>query len=369
MTQDPIHSNSQVPLTKVLSGNAFVRPDGSPFWQFLDTHNVDYNKNDFHFLTAHKIPRIKEVFNFREYMQLKSRGQAISYLYQGLGRALDYVGPVLDLELKHGFNDHTDRHTLWVSQTGVELLQRAGMAYNGGESYDEITEVMMTLVGMTHDLGNFLSRKEHSTYSAWMLTRMFTNWKNEPERYALFKDALYAILFHEEPVLVEHNLSLQQGTPLQWALVCADKMHVGRDRIGSRSFESGVLNGALEDDFHILLEALIVRSSWHLGVDRFVWDLDFSVEQLEDKFKTFTKGNKRLWIPKFMQVGFLKKGMMYRDTFIELFTEIYINRLNMAAEAAFLLFPFVNKFEVKLTDNDVRGKVGSAQMLVWEKKR
>ena len=78
------------------------------------------------------------VFDWPEYLELESRGEALAYLSRGLGTALNYVGPVLDTELPHGFNDHTDRHTLWVSERAVELLQRAGVGYDGQGYFDDL---------------------------------------------------------------------------------------------------------------------------------------------------------------------------------------------------------------------------------------
>ena len=352
---------NQTLLSSVLRGSAFVRPDEIPFWQFLKQQDISFHKTHFPFLSTNIQPQIKPVFDFDSYMRMQSRGEALSYLYNGFGKALNYVGPVLDLELRHGFNDHTDRHTLWVSQTGVELLQRSGMAYDNSGNYDGTTEVLMTLVGMTHDLGNFFSRKEHSTYSAWLLTRLFSNSRKHA---AAFEHVLHAILFHEEPVLLDLNVKISEGTPLQWALVAADKMHVGRDRVGERSFVSGIKHGALEDDIHIVLNALIVRSTWYLGIKTFIWHLDFSVDQLEEKFESFTTGNNRLFLPKLFQRLFLRQGIIYRESFIKLFNEIYGDRMNMAAECVFLLFPFITEFRVELVDNDTRAKVGSGKMVV-----
>lgn len=348
-------------LNSIYLSSNFVRPDDTPFWEFLKNNNIPYTKKHFPFLTYNVIPKIRQIFDFNEYVQIGSRGEALSYLYNGFGKALNYVGPVLDLELEHGFNDHTDRHTLWVTQTGVELLQRAGISYDGEGNFDPTTETMMTLVGMTHDLGNFFSRKEHSTYSAWFLTRLFANTKKHPKE---FETVLHSILFHEEPTLINLGMSIEEGTPLQWALVAADKMHVGRDRVGGRSFESGIAHGALEDDIHIVLNSLIVRSSWHLGVRRFVWNLDFSVDQLEEKFESFTTGNHRLYLPKFFQNMFISKGTLYRESFVKLFSDIYKNRMYLAAKCVFLLFPHISEFMVELADNDTRAKVGSGKITV-----
>lgn len=357
----PVDPKKTTQLTKILQQNHFVRPDDTPFWQFLEQNEIQYSKKHFPFLTNHQRPKIKQLFDFTDFLQIQSRGEALSYLYGGFGKALNYVGPVLDLELQHGFNDHTDRHTLWVTQTGVELLQRAGISYDGSQQYTAVTETLMTLVGMTHDLGNFFSRKEHSTFSAWLLTRLFANMSNHPKEAHAVQ---HAILFHEEPTLVNLGMSIEAGSPLQWALVAADKMHVGRDRIGPRSFQHGIEQGALEDDIHIVLNALIVRSSWHLGIRKFVWHLDFSVDQLEEKFSSFTTGNKRLYLPEFFQNLFVGQGKVYRESFVELFNDIYANRIELAAKCVFLLFPFVSEFEVELVDNDTRAKVGSGRVRV-----
>lgn len=348
-------------LSQLLFSRHFVRPDETPFWEFLKNNNIHFRKQHFPFLTNNVIPKIKPVFDFNDYVQIGSRGEALSYLYNGFGKALNYVGPVLDLELEHGFNDHTDRHTLWVTQTGVELLQRAGISFDGLGHYDPLTETMMVLVGMTHDLGNFFSRKEHSTYSAWLLSRLFKNTKKHPKEFGV---ALHSILFHEEPTLIDLGMNISEGTPLQWALVAADKMHVGRDRVGGRSFENGIAKGALEDDVHIVLNALVVRSSWHLGVRKFIWNLDFSVDQLEEKFESFTTGNQRLYLPKFFQKMFIKKGTLYRESFAKLFSDLYMNRMRLAAKCVFLLFPHISEFVVELSDNDTRAKVGSGRMSV-----
>jgi len=264
-----------------------------------------------------------------------------------MGKSLNYVGPVLDLELPHGFNDHTDRHTLWVSQTAVELLQRAGMSFDNNGMYDSQTEVLTVLVGMMHDLGNFVDRKNHSTYSAWLLSRLFYNYK--PHWYE-WKHVLYSVLFHEEPVLRDLGVQLGAGFPLQWALVAADKMHVGRERIGGRSFKSGIKENAFSEDIHILLNSLIVRSAWTLSYKSFVWHLDFSIDQLEEKFKSFTMGDGKLWMPKEFHEKFVKYGLRYREIFAEMFLNLYESRIRMAATSIFLLFPYIKKFRILLSD-------------------
>lgn len=347
-----------------LGSDELRRADGQGFWEFLNSVGIAYKKDDFPFLTNHKIPRVKKIFDFGEFLHLSGKGEALAYLYKGLGKVWNYVGPLLDRELPHGFNDHTDRHTLWVTGTAVELLQRAGRSYkNAGGFYESQSEVLLTLVGMTHDLGNLVDRKEHSMYSAWLLTRLFGNIEPHAQEW---KAVMYSVLFHEEPMLSDLHVNLTTGIPLQWALVAADKMHVGRDRIGDRSYESGIVNNALEEDVHILINALIVRSAWVMAANSYVWHLDFGIEQLEEKFSSFTKGNGRIWVPKSFYEKY-KNGQSYREIFAEIFMNVYEPRIRMAAMSIFLLFPYVNKFQVFLSDAKKRsGELQANEMMVCE---
>lgn len=331
-----------------LGKSEFVRSDGQSIWAYLNSSGIKFDKNDFPFLTNHKVPKIKRLFDFGEYLSLSGKGEALSYLYHGMGKVWNYVGPVLDRELKHGFNDHTDRHTLWVTSVAVELLQRAGRSYqNGGTRYNTKSENLVTLVGMMHDLGTFVDRKQHSMYSAWLLTRLFYNYQAHQREW---EAVLYTILFHEEPMLRELGVNLSEGIPLQWALVAADKMHVGRERIGDRSYESGIANRALEEDIHILLNTLVVRSSWILASRAFVWHLDFSVDQLEEKVESFTKGDGKIWLPESFYRQYSKDGKSYRAIFAEMFLSVYEPRIRMAAMSVFLLFPKLAKFRINLID-------------------
>lgn len=342
----------------ILRGKEFKRLDETPFWQFLEKNSVSYAKEDFPFLTRDETPEIRSMFDFSDYLNLKSSGEGLTYLYRGLGRSLNYVGPILDLEREHGFNDHTDRHTLWVFGNVVELLKRAGVSFDGKGRCDAETEMLATLVGLTHDLGNFIARKGHQLYSVWILSNLFSDCADYPTEWEAVKNAIFG---HDESYHLNNPQGLKEGLPLQWALVAADKMHVGRDRIGGRSRESGLSGGALDHDSHILVNLLVTRSTWRLGAGIFYWYLDFSLDQLDERFAGFAKNEQHIGVSQQLQDLFKKDGIKLRDGFAQLFENVYSERVELASRAVFSLFPFVSSFEVVLTDNDTKGKVGSEE--------
>lgn len=338
-----------------------TRTDNTGFWQFLDSIDQKYEKSDFPFLTNEDPPRIKPVFDFGEFLSLLSKDEAQSYLYHGLGHALSYVGPVLDSELEHGFNDHTDRHTSWVARNTVDLLQRSGTNYDGTGSCDSQTEILATLVGLTHDIGNLISRKKHSDYSQQIITELFYHEENHAK---LWSAAIQAITFHDEAALKTENFNLSSGLPLLWALVLADKMHAGRDRLGDKSLLLGP-KGSLDADIHILLNSLIAHSCWYISLDKFIWHLDFSVDINLERLKPLANQKERIWVPQKYQEDFRNHKIAYRDNFAKDFVEIYLERIKLCATTVNLLFPWLSGFQLVLNDSDPRQKVGPVQIVIY----
>lgn len=340
-----------------------TRSDGTPFWQFLSSINQPFEKSDFPFLTPEDPPRIKPVFDFGEYLSLLSKDEALSYLYGGLGHTLTYVGPVLDSELSHGFNDHTDRHTSWVAKNTVDLLQRSGTNYDGSASCDTQTEILATLVGLTHDIGNLVSRKGHSQYSQQIISELF---HHEEDQTKPWSAAIQAIVYHDETALKTTDFDLSKGLPLLWSLVLADKMHAGRDRLGEKSILKGP-EGAIEADIHILLNSLVAHSSWYIDLDKFVWHLDFSVDVNLERLKPLTNQRERIWVPQKYQTDFRQNNIPYKQNFTKDFLSIYSDRIDLCREAVALLFPWLSGFQIVLNDSDPRHKVGASHDIIYSK--
>jgi hypothetical protein len=94
--------------------------------------------------------------------------------------------------------------------------------------------------------------------------------------------------------------------------------------------------------------------------------LDFGIEQLEEKFGSFTRGNGKIWVPKEFYAKY-KKGQSYKEIFAEMFLSIYEARIRMAATSIFLLYPYINKFQVFLSDAKMNeGDLQSGEMLICE---
>lgn len=324
----------------------------------MEESKIDFEKEDFPFLSKTNPPQIKQVFDFRKLLCLRGYGEVLAYLYQGLGRSLTYVGPVLDLDLPCGFNDHTDRHTLWVSWNTIELLKSAGLSFDGKNSYDRATENLATTAAVLHDLGNFMGRSTHSQFSLQLLHQLFSHYRGRKEKRP-WRFLEEAVFYHDGDALSEAKFDIAvQPKPLLWALILADKLHFGRDRIGGRSQQKGI--EGVYRDVHILLNALVSRSDWTLSPSGFVWQLDFEVRILDEEMKKFAKkGKQRVWVDKKMQDNFKNEGIPYRETFADLFLDIYKSRFDYAALSAFLLFPWVRSFTLRIFDNDLGRKVGS----------
>lgn len=344
-----------------------VRGDGTGFWEWLREQEIGFEKTDFGWLTADEPPRIKPVWDFNQYLSLRGRGEAIAYLYGGLGRTLNYVGPVLDVDLLYGFNDHTDRHTLWVAQTGVELLLRSGTGWDGKRRTGTVDELLMALLGMTHDLGNLVGRGRHAESTVEILSQMFTN---KGKRKGEWAAAMEAIKFHDEGAIEREGFDLERGGPLLWALIVADKLHVGRDRVGDKSIATGP-NGSVEADVHVLLNSLVTRSTWYLSQGSFVWHLDFSVEQLTEKFAALTNRKERVWVPQKFQMSWRRAGVKYRESFARDFVEVYHERIELLCQAVLRLFGQVEAVRIVLSDDDSKNKVGrgDVEIMKWERPR
>ncbi len=339
------------------------RANGESLWEFFKKNKITYEKSDFPFLTDGEVPSIKSVADFGEYLGLVGRGEATSFLYRTLGRSLTYIGAALDTEREYGFNDHTDRHTLWVAGRCTELLQRGGRSADGKGVFDRKSEILCTLVGMTHDIGNLISRKMHSKYSMEILDELF-GWTGKKNYREIWEVVRQAVLYHDEAALNEGGFAIEKGYPLLWALVIADKMHFGRDRLGEKTFETGE-EGAAEKDVHIALEMLVARSTWYLNPDEFVWHLDFSVELGQEWMGSLANHKDRVWVPKLYQQAYRQNGQEYRVTFAKQFLEVYGERVKLIERAAKVLFPWIKGFAVELVDSDSRDKVTPAKMQIY----
>ncbi len=339
----------------------FQRQDKQSFWDFLNQISPHYQQSDFPFLTKDNPPRFKPIFDFGDYLKLSGRGEALSYLYQGLGKSLSYVGPALDSELTYGFNDHTDRHTLWVTNKTLELLHRSGSNYSQTGPIDVTTELLATLAAMTHDIGNLIGRKMHPIYSVEILEKLFVH---ESDHQKEWNTLIQAVQFHDEFQLTSHHFKLAKGSPLLWALVAADKMHVSRDRLGDKSALLGT-NHSIEYDKHIVLNLLIARSTWYFQKNIFTWHLDFSCDIGEERLIPLANHKDRVWVPQEYQNNFRKLNQPYRETFTKNFLETYGDRIKLVEQTTKLLFPWLSGFQLILSDGDITKKVGAKDLVIY----
>lgn len=345
----------------------FTRTDGRGFWEYLRGQGIPYRKDDFPFLSADDHPHILPVLDFSALLSMQSYAEVIGYLYQKLGKSLSYIGPILDSEFTYGFHDHSDKHALWVALQARELLVRSGKRFDGTGVCDEVSEVLAILAGMLHDIGQLVDRKQHSNYSLQLIDQLMIRDQHiyEQEWHALVD----SIRLHEEPVLVSLGLSLEQMFPLHWALVVADKLHNGRDRLSQKSVGLDPEKEPFMHDKFLLADSMIARSSWHLEPETFVYQVDFSLTEFSARFEKYLGDKDRLWVPDSVYALFAKQGKPYRDSFVELFQTMYLDRMQIAAKGIFLLMPWIHSFDVRMVDNDTRDKVGSEMTILLREAR
>lgn len=119
-----------------------------------------------------------------------------------------------------GFTEHSFAHVTKVSETAATILQVLG--------YSEREIELAKIAGFMHDIGNVVTRIEHSQSGAVMAFRILDNLNMEPEEIATI---VSAIGNHDEG----------SGAPVNAvsaAIILADKSDVRRSRVRNKDFSA-----------------------------------------------------------------------------------------------------------------------------------
>lgn len=258
-------------------------------------------------------------------------------------RALDGISP-------DGFNKHGEQHTDRVSRQGLVILD-----YNG-ES-DDVRRNFL-IAARPHDIGCLFARQPHPYISFRMLRTILPSIEDDKES---FQTIAKAILFHDSDTLtgittrwgnIPSEERLQRLAdymqPEGLALLIADKVEVGRDRISDK-----ILAGNLIRDPHAVVNLLGRHDRIEPVNDKFVWQLkynpDFTPTEMQ-KFKHFAQGWQRRRRRGEVDINF--------EDWKNMFWGIYTDRVVTLTEASLAYFPFIGKVEVQMMDSqsgDIKG--------------
>lgn len=292
---------------------------------------------------------------FTEMGQWKYRDTDRSSIYNYNSQAVDSIlrkmfAPInrivdraLDGNSPDGFNKHGEQHTDRVARQGLVFLKEYA-----GES-DEVQRNFL-IAARPHDIGCLFARQPHPYISLRMLRAILPTVEDDTES---FKKIAKAVLFHDSDTLTgitsrwgnipsEERLKklADYMQPEGLALLIADKVEVGRDRVSDKIMAENIIK-----DPHAVVNLLGRHDRIGLEKDTLVWQLkynpDFTPAEMQ-KFKHFATGWQRRRRRGEVNINF--------EDWKNMFWGIYTNRVVTLTEAAFAYLPFIGKMEVQMKD-------------------
>lgn len=265
---------------------------------------------------------------------------------QHIGRLVQIA---LDGQKTYGFNLHDDTHFNFVSTEGQKLLRISPHRGN-----DVLRRFVIAARG--HDLGNVVSRSMHSTVSPLVFKKIFPIVESYPEEWAMIKQAME---LHDEKVLsalintwgplnAEQLIArFHDFGPEFLALLIADKVHIGPDRVPWPNIEEHLVDEAVNDP-HVEVNEYGRTVGITLTPDRktCTWSLEFKPPRQGRLGGRVSQRMKELY----------KNGEPYMNAWENLLYDIYHSRITLTILAAFALYPQLQKFEFVIRDS-VSGRV------------
>ncbi len=271
------------------------------------------------------------------------------------------VQMALDTQKSYGFNLHDESHIDFVTNKGLELLDRS-------PHRDNQTKWRLVAAARGHDLGNIIDRNIHSTISPLIFRRMFPDITSKPEYWEIIKRAME---LHDEKVLATEIDSwgalnatqiiqrLRILGPELLALVMADKVHIGPERIPRNIPEENMLEAV--NDPHV--EANMFADTVHAGLspdDRETFRLQFNFNPKRALMKGVVSER--------LRTLFKKEKEPYFRGWENIYWDIYYARTIFTMLCAFALCPQLKRFEI-ITRDPIEGhpELGTTNVEVFHR--
>ena len=168
-----------------------------------------------------------------------------------------------------GYTEHGFRHAELVSTIAKNVGAKLGFSHHDQE--------LASIAAYMHDLGNFLNRLDHYSWSTTLVYPILREMKMPPEDLVTVLNAIYA---HDQPHSVIFN-------PISAMVVLADKSDVHRSRVPAKDVNPQML----KNDIHTRVNYAVTRS--FLRVEQEIkeivleLDIDTTVTPLMEYFEAF----------------------------------------------------------------------------------
>ncbi len=237
-----------------------------------------------------------------------------------------------------GFNDHGPGHIARVTMQTLAALEVAGM------SDDEVK--VGVLAACCHDLGNIVERKTHNIWSGRMLLSIVSFGRQEK----LCKRVMEAIYYHEEQAHKEAG-GLESLSPSTVALILADKTDVSYLRVHPISDQRAAI-----DDEHVIINFMVDDTEIGFRQTKIVWRLTFNpnATRVQGIFSELLKHGERKLVPDEWQQMYRNENIEYMFIFYAKILSLYLDRIKLAIEAGFILFPQIDRFQFVVRDPERR---------------
>lgn len=319
------------------------------------------------------IRRDKKI-DFNEFIQ-STPESAISILVSRTENLVSGLG-VLNVDGPCGlYNRHDWQHIGPCSDITSGLLDRYEQIT--GQELPKATRNVAMAIVYTHDLGNNLQRSGHSFLSAYLLDRIFKNFRDGDPEYQAVKLGVY---LHDEPIGSQvgdlGDISKKFHPEAIWAAIAADKMDIGRHRL------SQALLTKTRDEFLEILERVphtrlqLYAKETSFGMDgsghKAVFNISFSSNSWgeEDpdtlrKLGLFQWKQGDIFVPGEWHRLWKEANIPYAVSCMGLMEKLYCLRIAMMNSCLFALYPLLE--EVRFQVEDTREKIGAQVEKVYKR--
>jgi hypothetical protein len=268
----------------------------------------------------------------------------------------DVVNISLDSFKTLGFAKHDIPHINDVTTEVLKILKIKGS--------NKKTQIIACIAGVSHDLGNMLSRNHHSKLSPLIFKLTFPNFKLKKYEWFRVKDA---IVYHDEPVIHEEIGSWGELTTEEklekfrevfkeetLSLLISDKTRVNRKRLSDKNRTMEAIDKEEHYEVNLLGDTKSIEIEKNTAKVNFDYN-PYATEEEAQKYPGFFKKSKhfgyRAGVSKqAIELHKLSTPIDNFSTWRHKYWKIYSDRTFLTIYSMFALFPELNEIQINMRD-------------------